>query len=348
MSGSAAGHGESLREAWERLREGRPGIRARNAAAELGVSEAELVASRCGEGCRRVRAEVERLLPRLEALGPLMALTRNDLFVHEKTGVYRNVYTHPHVSSVIGEAIDLRIFPRRWVHAFAVETEARGKRLRSLQFFDAHGVAVHKIFLRDGSDGDGYEGLVQDLLHPDQTPGQSVEAPPKPAATRPDGEVDRDALEAGWRAMEDTHDFHGLLEEHEVGRTQALRLVSDELARPVGNDGVRRILETASEDEIDLMIFVRSPGTIQIHHGPVRRIVETPPWLNVLDGGFDLHVREEGIAGTWRVRKPVETGWVTSVEVYDDGDDLCALFFGCREEGENEDPAWRGLAEGLD
>jgi len=368
---------EKLLGAWDALREREPGIRTRNAAAELGVSEAELVATGCGasqaegQAARRIEADVETLLPGLVALGPLMALTRNDLFVHEKTGIYGDVYVNPHVSSVVGDDIDLRIFPARWVQGFAVETEGRGTRRRSLQFFDAHGVAVHKIFLTEESDVGAYEALVGDLLHPDQSPGQEVEGSgtaskrdrnadpgsPDPGSDDPGSEgpdipmpgteVDVAALEADWRSMEDTHDFHGLLREHGVERTQALRLVSEELARAASNGSVRRILETASDQEIQIMVFVQSPGTIQIHHGPVDRIVETPPWLNVLDGSFDLHVLEEEIAATWVVRKPVETGWVTSVEVYDADHTLCALFFGYRKEGEEENLAWRKLAQGL-
>lgn len=337
----------ALRDAWSDLRARSPGTRTRHAAAELGVSEAELVATRCGDGARRIEVDVERILPRLEALGPVLALTRNELFVHEKTGVYRNVYANPHVSSVIGDDIDLRIFPGRWAHGFALEIEGRRARRRSLQFFDPHGVAVHKLFLGEDSDPAAYESLVEDLLHPDQDAAQPVRPAEAPADTRLDEAIDVHALERAWRAMKDTHDFFGMLREHDVGRTQALRLVSDELASPAAAGVVRRILETASEDGIDLMIFVRSPGTIQIHHGPVSRIVDTPPWLNVLDPGFDLHILEEGIAQSWVVRKPVETGWVTSVEVYDAREELCALFFGCRAEGEPEDPAWRELAGAL-
>lgn len=339
---------EALRDAWSSLREEEPGIRTRNAAAELEVSEAELLATRCGTGARRIEPDVERLLSGLEELGPLMALTRNDLFVHEKTGVYRNVYFDPHVASVVNEAIDLRIFPARWCHGFAVEDEGRRSRRWSLQFFDAHGVAVHKIFLEDDSDVGAYQALVEDLLDEDQSPSLTVEPVEPPDEPRPDEEVDVAALEEDWRGMHDTHDFFGLLREHGVARTQALRLVPAELARPVANESLRRILEQASSEDIDLMVFVRSPGTIQIHHGPVERIVDTPPWLNVLDPDFDLHVREEGIAATWVVRKPTETGWVTSVELYDDEETLCALLFGCREEGEPENPEWRALAESLE
>lgn len=339
---------DGLRGDWAALRERRPDLRIRHAATELGVSEARLLATRVGEGVRRIRADVATLLPRLEAVGRCMALTRNDLFVHEKVGVYRNVYVDPHVASVIDEAIDLRIFPARWRHGFAVEDDGPRGRRRSLQFFDAHGVAVHKIFLKDDADEEAFEALVADLLHDDQAPDQAVE-PPEPAAEpTPDDAMDAKALERDWRAMRNTHDFHGLLRHHEVERTQALRLVSDELARPASNGGLRRVLEAAAAEALPIMVFVNSPGTIQIHHGPVARLKDTDGWLNVLDPGFQLHAREEAIGSTWVVRKPTEKGWVTSVELYDADGGLGALLYGVREEGSTENPAWRALAEGLD
>lgn len=338
---------DALRDRWDALRQEDPDLGVRRAAADLEVSEAELVAARCGHGVRRIEADVERLLPRLEALGRLRAVTRNRLFVHEKTGSYEKVYVNPHVSSVIGEDIDLRIFPGRWEHGFAVEDD-RGPTL-SLRFFDAHGSPVHEIVHEEDSDMDAWEALVQDFLHGDQSAGQEVEPEEEPAGdpSPHDRAVDVNALESDWGEIEDTHDFLGLLRKHDVTRTRAFRLVSDELARPADTEAVRRILESASGQGVDLMVFVRSPGTIQIHHGPVDRVEDAPSGLAVRDPGFDLLVREDDIAEVWVVKKPVETGWVTSVEVFDAHGRLCALFFGCREEGEAEDPAWRTLAEGL-
>lgn len=342
---------QNLTDDWATLRARRPELRIRDAAGQLGVSEAELLATRVGEGVRRIHADVARLLPRLEAVGRCMALTRNDLFVHEKVGVYRNVYVDPHVASVVDEAIDLRIFPARWRHGFAVEDEATRGRRRSLQFFDAHGVAVHKIFLKDDADVGVYEALVGELLHPDQASAQTVERPAPPADPTPDHEVDAVTLEREWRAMKNTHDFHGLLRRHGVARTQALRLVPDELARPATNGGLRQVLETAAGGDLPgglpLMVFVNSPGTIQIHHGPIVRLKEGNGWLNVLDPGFQLHARANEIGSTWVVRKPTETGWVTSVELFDGDGTLAALLFGVRNEGEPENPVWRDLADGL-
>jgi putative hemin transport protein len=338
---------DALRARWAGLRDRRPDLRIRDGAAALGVSEAQLLATRVGDGVLRIHADVQRLLPRLEAVGRCMALTRNDLFVHEKVGVYRNVYWDPHVASVVDEGIDLRIFPARWRHGFAVEDDTPHGPRRSLQFFDAHGEAVHKIFPRDDAGMAAYDALVADLRHEDQTPVQAVAAPEPPADASLEEPVDTASLERDWRAMRNTHDFHGLLRRHGVGRTQALRLVSDALARPATNRGLRQVLEHAAAAGLPIMIFVSSPGTIQIHHGPVARLKETLGWLNILDPGFQLHAREPDIAATWVVRKPTGRGWVTSVEVYDGAGGLGAILYGVREESAAEDPAWRELAESL-
>jgi hypothetical protein len=43
------------------------------------------------------------------------------------------------------------------------------------------------------------------------------------------------------------------------------------------------------------------------------------PWLNVLDPGFNLHLREDLIASAWIVRKPTADGVVSSLELFDAG-----------------------------
>ena len=62
-----------LHERWTRLQAERPGIRIRTAAAELGVSEMELLTSNTDGTVTRLRMDFPRLLPRLNALGPVMA-----------------------------------------------------------------------------------------------------------------------------------------------------------------------------------------------------------------------------------------------------------------------------------
>ena len=127
-------------------------LRDRDLADKLGITEAQLVAAHVGIDATRISADLNDIFPRLTGLGEVMALTRNRSCVIEKVGQYENYHSGKHASMVLTADIDLRMFPSHWVSAFAVERTTDRTIRRSLQIFDAAGDAVHKIFLRDGSD----------------------------------------------------------------------------------------------------------------------------------------------------------------------------------------------------
>ena len=157
-----------------RAREDNPKMRERDLAAQLGITEAEFVAAWCGEGTVRIEPRVNDVLTGLEAVGEVMALTRNESAVHEKIGVYDKVVTGNHNAMTLGENIDLRIFPKVWAHGFAVEKRDGDAIRRSLQFFDASGEAVHKVHLRPASNLYAYQQLVERLVAADQSPVVAV------------------------------------------------------------------------------------------------------------------------------------------------------------------------------
>ena len=156
----STGRGD-LHQAWQALLTENPKLRIRNAATELGVSEAELLVTRLGDTATRLRSSWSAILSELEAVGRVMALTRNDHAVHEKHGVYRNVSINGPVGLVLDKEIDLRIFLRSWHVGFAVRQPLKSGWRHSLQFFDAHGQAVHKIFKTDETDSDAWDALVE-------------------------------------------------------------------------------------------------------------------------------------------------------------------------------------------
>src|SRR5690606_5308306 len=134
----------TLKTQWEALKAENPQLRIRNAAEQLGVSEAELVATQTGETVTRLRPEFAAILTEVEKLGKVMGLTRNDECVHERKGVYLNPdFSSPFGGVFVGEDIDLRIFLTQWQTAFAVEEGDK----KSLQFFGKDGLAIHKIYL---------------------------------------------------------------------------------------------------------------------------------------------------------------------------------------------------------
>ncbi|MGJ7530889.1 hemin-degrading factor [Variovorax sp. GB1P17] len=340
------------------------GMRHKDAAAAMGLSEGAAIAAHTGthdKGLRatRLKGPWVELLQSLELCGPVLALTRNETTVHEKTGIYEKVSGSDKMGLALGEAIDLRLFFSRWHAGFAVSEAAANPGVPpslSLQFFDANGLAVHKIFARDATDRDALQSVIDTHTAADE-PVVFVPAEAK-AVPRDDAAIDAAGLADAWRGMQDTHEFFGLLNRFDVERQQSFRLTEGEFTQRAELSAIRDLLNEAAFDGTPIMVFVGSPGCIQIHSGPVKRIEpmemrgadeNAPPirWLNVLDPGFNLHLREDRIASVWIVEKPTSDGVVTSVEAFDGTGELMAMFFGARKPGVPEREEWRHIVRGL-
>ncbi|WP_265517977.1 hemin-degrading factor [Nitratireductor luteus] len=336
-------------EAIRRARAEFPKMRERDLAQKLSVSEAEFVAAHCGHGVTRIAPDVERLLKGLEALGPVMALTRNESAVHEKIGVYEKVTASRQHAIVLGSDIDLRIFPSHWAHGFAVEKGSGADKRYSLQFFDAAGDAVHKVHLRGDSNLYAYQQLVETLAMGDQSQQVVTSTPaPKPVETAAEGDAELfDTLRQRWADMKDVHQFVSILRTLKLSRYQAVHMIGDDFAWRLDGSALGAMMSHAVAQEIPIMCFVGSRGCIQIHSGPVMNVKPMGPWLNVMDPTFHLHLRTDHVAELWAVRKPTKDGHVTSLEAYDAKGSLIIQFFGKRHEGEGEREDWRFLIEHL-
>ncbi len=333
------------------------GKRAKEAAQSLGITEGGAVAAHTGKHEHALKATPLKgpwveLLQALELCGPVMALTRNESTVHEKTGIYQNISATGHMGLALGHDIDLRLFFSRWHAGFAVSEAANlpgNSPAQSLQFFDEHGMAVHKIFVRAETDRQAFNDIV-DQFTASTTAVVFTPAPTKTAVT-PDSELDAAGFAQAWSEMTDTHQMFALISKFGAERQQAFRLVEGRFAHRARPDVIRMLLDEAAMDGTSIMVFVSSSGCIQIHSGPVRRIepmvTPTAKWINVLDAGFNLHLREDMIANAWIVQKPTDDGVVTSVEVFDVNGDLMAMFFGSRKPGIPEQQAWRDIAARL-
>ncbi len=108
-------------EAIRQARADNPKMRERDLAQQLQISEADLVAAWCGINVIRISPRIETFLTEIQSLGEVMALTRNESAVHEKIGVYDKPIVGKHASLLLGEQIDMRLFPNAWAHGFAVE-----------------------------------------------------------------------------------------------------------------------------------------------------------------------------------------------------------------------------------
>ncbi|MGE8361129.1 hemin-degrading factor [Pseudomonas sp.] len=348
VENSAAPQSKDLYQAWQALCLEQPRLRARDAAEHLAVSEAELVASRVGIDTVRLRPEWATLLPALESLGYIMALTRNEHCVHERKGYYRDVTVtgNGQMGLVVSPDIDLRLFLGGWVSVFAIAEETGKGTQRSLQVFDRQGTAVHKVFLTEQSQLDAWAPLLERFRAEEQDSQLDLQPLPEPAPAHADDQIDVAALREGWSTLKDTHHFFALLKKHGTTRTQALRLAGREWAEPLDVRELPTLLEQAGAREVPIMVFVGNRHCIQIHTGLVKNLRWMDTWFNVLDPEFNLHLKTPGVTELWRVRKPSSDGVITSWEAYDADGEIVVQLFGARKPGVPELEQWRALAEG--
>jgi putative hemin transport protein len=345
-----------LRAAWEDLKKNKPALRIRDAAEELNVSEAELLATTVGDYTTLLEGNWEEFLQRLPELGRVMSLTRNASCVLEHKGPFQkiDVMGSPvhRMATVIGP-IESRVFFAGWKFGFAVKQTTPHGVQQSLQIFDQSGTAITKVFLQPAGAGnkaasnqEAYDKIVVDFTAPVQKTEIEVTKVTS-APTKNIKDVNKDGLLADWAAMKDTHDFFGMLRKHQVNRFDAVVLAEGKFSYRIEKLALRQMLEKAAADHLPIMVFAGNNGNLQIHQGKVHTIRVMENWLNVLDPDFNMHLREDHIDSAWVVEKPTTDGVVTGIEVFDSNKEMIVQFFGLRKPGIPELGKWRELVAGL-
>ncbi len=331
----------NLKEQYSALKAASPKLRIRDAAKQLGVSEADLVAT--NDVNIALTADFENILKEIPSLGYVMALTRNDHAVHERKGIYTKAGFNGHVGLVVNPDIDLRLFMNAWCFAFAV---LEGER-KSLQFFDFDGEAVHKIYLTEQSDATAFDALV--AKYKAEVQGQSLQTTlvNKSITEKRDTEINVVGFRDAWLALNDTHAFFGLLNKFGIARRQAMRLAPEGYAIEISFDALKKTIEAISERDLEIMVFIGNRGCIQIHTGKAEKLVQTGPWFNILDPEFNMHLREDAIDSVWVVKKPTDDGVVTSIEVFDAEGNIIVQFFGKRKPRIPEREDWRQVLQDI-
>jgi len=322
------------------------GLRARDLATKLGVTEADLVAAQVGDTVTRITADPDRLMQAICTFGEVMALTRNDSVVHERTGTYDAWHPGQHAAMILGPEIDLRIFPRHWVHGFAVRNDSGKGPSRSLQVFDASGEAVHKVYPREGTDLDAWDRAVVDLSTGDMSDALELEGPipVEGPQSRPDK---ADELRAEWDRMTDTHQFLRMVSKLKMNRLGAYRIAGEPYAVALKPEALNEALLAIMAEALQIMLFVGNRGCIQIHTGKIESLKEMGPWQNVLDPRFNLHLRLDHVAEVWLVSKPTKRGPALSIEAFTAEGGLILQMFGYRKEGQEDTQGFERMAAGL-
>lgn len=340
-----------LRDRYESLKDENPRIRIRDAAEKLYVSELELLELELGNNVIRLKGDWKKLLADIKEVGYVMALTRNEYAVHERKGIYDNISFNKDgkMGVAVNPDIDLRFLMWDWKYAYAVRMEKANGPLFSFQFFNQYGEAIHKVYLTSKSNPTAYQKLVEQYKAKNQIKALSIPEKPKvKKSILPDKKIDVEAFQMEWLTLKDTHDFFPLLRKYELDRVQALRMAPKGYAYRVSNEALSKMLLVAAERQVPIMVFVNSPGCIQIHTGEVKKVVPMHNWINVMDPEFNLHVNLDGIDQTWVVKKPTADGVVTGLEIFDRNGNLIVYCFGKRKPGVPELEEWRTIVKELE
>lgn len=324
----------TLKQRWETFKAANPKVRIRDAAKQLGVSEAELVAT--NENNIRLRSDMSAILELLPTLADVMALTRNDAVVHEVTAPFQGMRQRDNTVMFFREGQDTRYFTEAWSYAYAVNENER----LSLQFFDTQGDAVHKVYLKENSELKAYQCLIKRFKADDQTP-LVIERTTTVIASDTSQTVDIDAVELRqqWAAIRNVHQGNQIIKAH-GDRLAAYRALGDEYAKSLPVDSVEFLLTDLSEQQAGCMIFVMNEHAVQSFAGKISRLMRTGPWFNVLDPHFNLHLRTEAIAQVWMIRKPSDDGWVHSFSIFDEHEQEIMIVTDQRSRGEEESATW--------
>jgi putative hemin transport protein len=322
---------------WQQLRSENPKLRIRDAARQLGVSEADLVATDINNGNIRLNNDFKGLLMDAESLGYVMALTRNDHCVHERHGIYHKASFNGDMGLLVNPDIDLRLFMNHWHFGFAVNENGRF----SFQFFDQDGEAVHKIYLTEKSNMEAWNKLIG--VYKSENQSTLINTVPITGflAKKLDSELDITGFQNAWRELKDTHQFHGLLKTFGLSRIQAMRFAPEGFSEEISMENFKGIIRNVSNASVEIMVFTGSRGCIQIHTGEAKNLLQTGPWFNILDPEFNMHLREDAIDSIWMVKKPTTDGVITSLEVYSADGNIIVQFFGKRKPGIPESESWR-------
>lgn len=321
-----------------------PTKRARELAQTLNISEGELVACRQGRDTWQLQPSFQELLSSLESIGEVMTITRNDQVVHELTGQYRKLsfLQNGSMGLVLSADIDLRLFMKQWYSGFYVIENGR----HSLQFFNKNGLAIHKVYRTKHSNIAAWNTVVERFKRtdPELTTFTLAEDKLPLSHDAPEG-FDKELFTKNWAELQDVHDYHAMLRKHKLSRTQALAQIGEAWTTQLASNSIENAITFAQEESCEIMVFVGNPGCIQIFSGKVTNLVTKGPWFNVLDSGFNLHLRTDQIAEVWAIERPSSDGIITSIEAFDAYGNSILTLFGKRKPGIPELVLWRNIVQ---
>ena len=292
------------------------------------------------EGTIPLRGNWAKIVDSITSGGAIRASTQSGGVTIEQTGtVYEfDIRGEGTMGSVVQDDLDLRLLFRHWVGGLVHPAHT------TVDFIDATGAVCVSLHAADDSTRNAIEAAAN------QFRGPTLDVPVAPIRPSPrnDEDVDRNALLADWRAMQNVHHFEAMLSKHHIGRLQALRLAGPEFARALSTKAFGALLAKLGKDGQEIMVFVANRGMVQIFSGPTDEKKRARNGWEIAHRQTKLYVPDTTLYKIWLVNKPTAAGIITSLEfVHEDNDQSVASIFGRHPHGEAQPSEWLELLETL-
>jgi putative hemin transport protein len=281
------------------------------------------------------------LVEALSEVGPIRVTTENRAARLSKTGPIEKVsFDRGPVGLVVGEQIDLRLLTHKWERARATES--------GILIEDPYGRPTMRVEQVETSKDDAYLDVL-DAFRAEQPIELDEQASPDlPSMSVEDVDArTHEAFRRDWLGMEDTHEFHGILQEHGLERHVAVKLAPECYAKQLEPSILERVVNEAARREIPLMVFVSSEGCVQIHKGRTEWSSDDSSIVRLTGPTLEMDIDSSRLDEAWAVKKPTEGGGIHSLEFFDDVSELSFQVFGKRESGNDEREDWRDLVKEL-
>lgn len=282
------------------------------------------------------------LLDEVKTLGDVSVLTGNEAVMHLSTGNFERFKGSDGGGLVTSKGIDLRLFMSRWAYGAAI-LPASGS-VPGFIFFNSAGTPVHRILLTESSHSDAFDVIL--ARYKGETPKLSLSPVARETVESPSEET-RAALLNGWRKMQDTHEFSGLLRAHKISRMDALHAAEGEFTAQLDPASYGTLFEQLVDGEVSIMFFALNDGCVQISTGVINEINRTRGTLQLVEDDSRTLISLSQVKQAWRVSKPTERGLIHSLELYDETGEPVAYLFGSEKGDSTSIVKWKELLYAL-
>tara|TARA_B100000700_G_scaffold273140_1_gene317236 strand:+ start:362 stop:1330 length:969 start_codon:yes stop_codon:yes gene_type:complete len=262
---------KTIKSKWKALLTENNKVRIRDAANQIGVSEASLLSTEIDEGVSFLDIDnYNNFFAKVLSMNKIMLLIRSDSVVHEKTITTKGIKLEKNkIIDVNGSPI-LEFNPNLFKYVFAQNKIHANKSLRSFQIFDNYGDAILKIYLK-GNDESKFDEIASEynVDYNYELQGDRIIKRLQPEY------IKREAI-----------DFINKLEKKKTYQYD------------LGENILRKILIAVSDTKIPIQIHAIGLGTIQYHRDSINKIIDFGPWINIIDKRFNLHAIESHLTQT--------------------------------------------------